>query len=60
VNSLGVIFLLRERSITKGIPMNVIMWITGHTRIEALSKYMDKFTPMNGYRELFEDYFQKD
>ncbi|MDP1621316.1 MAG: tyrosine-type recombinase/integrase [Bacteroidales bacterium] len=43
------------RSIGKGIPLNVIMGITGHTRIETLSRYMDKYTPTNGYRDLLED-----
>jgi site-specific recombinase XerD len=43
------------RSIGKGIPLNVIMGITGHTRIETLSRYMDKYTPTNGYRELLEE-----
>jgi site-specific recombinase XerD len=43
------------RSITKGIPLNIIMGITGHTRIETLSRYMDKYTPTNGYRELLEE-----
>jgi integrase len=43
------------RSITKGIPLNVIMGITGHTRIETLTRYMDKYTPTNGYRELLEE-----
>jgi len=42
------------RAISKGIPLNVIMGITGHTRIETLSRYMDKYTPTNGYRELLE------
>jgi len=42
------------RAITKGIPLNVIMGITGHTRIETLTRYMDKHTPTNGYRELLE------
>ncbi len=42
------------RSIGKGIPLNIIMGITGHTRIETLSRYMDKYTPTNGYRELLE------
>jgi integrase len=43
------------RSITKGIPLNVIMGITGHTRIETLTRYIDKYTPTNGYRELLEE-----
>jgi integrase len=43
------------RAITKGIPLNVIMGITGHTRIETLTRYMDKYTPTNGYRELLEE-----
>jgi integrase len=43
------------RSITKGIPLNIIMGITGHTRIETLSRYMDKYTPTNGYREMLEE-----
>ena len=43
------------RAITKGIPLNVIMGITGHTRIETLTRYMDKFSPVNGYRELLEE-----
>ena len=43
------------RAITKGIPLNVIMGITGHTRIETLSRYMDKYTPTNGYRELLDE-----
>ncbi len=43
------------RSIKKGIPLNIIMGITGHTRIETLSRYMDKYTPTNGYRELLEE-----
>ena len=43
------------RAITKGIPLNIIMGITGHTRIETLSRYMDKYTPTNGYRELLEE-----
>lgn len=40
------------RSITKVIPLNVIMGITGHTRIDTLTRYMDKYTPTNGYREV--------
>ena len=43
------------RSITKGIPLNVIMGITGHKQIETLNKYIDKYTPTNGYRELLEE-----
>ena len=43
------------RAITKGIPLNVIMGITGHTRIETLTRYMDKYSPTNGYRELLEE-----
>jgi site-specific recombinase XerD len=43
------------RAITKGIPLNVIMGITGHTRIETLTRYMDKYSPSNGYRELLEE-----
>ena len=43
------------RAITKGIPLNVIMGITGHTRIETLSRYADKYSPTNGYRELLEE-----
>ncbi len=43
------------RAITKGIPLNVIMGITGHTRIETLTRYMVKYTPTIGYRELLEE-----
>lgn len=43
------------RAITKGIPLNIIMGITGHTRIETLTRYMDKYTPTNGFRELLEE-----
>lgn len=43
------------RSITKGIPLTVSMGITGHSRIETLTRYMDKYTPTNGYRELLEE-----
>ena len=43
------------RAITKGIPLNVIMGITGHTRIETLTRYIDKYSPTNGYRELLEE-----